>query len=173
MSLYGDGGVESDDGMVVATHSDICDVGGSAWHDAVVCGGNMRVGADKEGSTSVDEMPEGIFFCGEFCVDIDNDGVEVLFVEVLGEFFIEGIEGTFCAGHHGDHAGDLQDEDLFSIFSFGDSDSCTWLVFWVVVGSYEGSVFVEEVDDVGAIPGVISEGDEVDSGLDELMEMFL
>lgn len=123
----------------------------------------MGVGADNGADAPVEIATDGDFFRGGFGVDFDHDDGGK--VGVLSEEGINGAEGAVVGIH--EHASDDGNDGEGSSGGFEGGPSTSGTTGSEVEGADDSRFEVEEAVDVFLIPGVVAEGDDVGSGVEE------
>src|SRR5215510_8524410 len=82
--------VHTDNGIVIAGHSDIGYEGGAVRQDPLICCRGVRMRADNKTCAAIDEITHGLFFAGRFAVKIDDDGIGTSPERASRQFTLDG-----------------------------------------------------------------------------------
>src|ERR1700744_3590925 len=89
----------ADDGVVRTGHAYVGLVGGAVGEDALVGGGDVGVGAEECGDTTVQIPAESDFFTRGFAVKIEENDFGFGFAVNLGEELVGFAKGVIAGGH--------------------------------------------------------------------------
>jgi hypothetical protein len=168
-------GFYADDGVVGAGHAYVGLIGGAVGEDALVCCGDVGVGADDGGDAAVEIPAEGYFFAGGFAVEVEEDDFGSGFAGDVAEEFVGLAEGVVAAGHE-DATLEVHDGVALAGGKLALVEAKAGSADGVVGGAedaaaagvgvgWDGHVF----EDLFFVPDVVAGGDDVGAQVEELV----